>query len=228
MRFRKNVKPVAIFAAILVLFTVLISCGQTVTSPVPEAETSRLAGRLGNFTVEQLSRIGNVPAGALSGLITGSPARSTVFPAFLEGIWGEAYGDTFHLEEGELIGYSVFGWPPFYGWDGEFEAVYYFDEEKPEAMGLILAEFTDVYTWCLTPPWSSDYRISATYYERINDDEYYLVNLAKKLPAPDPDFPDYTYGQPMYETIADALYELIDQGALPQMILGLTSYERQH
>jgi hypothetical protein len=227
MCFTKNAKPLALFAAILVLFAV--SCAtQTVTSPAPVVETGpRLAGRVGNFTEEQLSRIGQVPAGALAGLTTGSPALDYTFPAFLDGIWGEAYGDSFHLEDGNPIGYTISGWTPQYGWVGEFQAVYYFDEDNPEDRGLILAEMTTAYIWCLTPPWSSGYRISATYYQRINDDRYYLINLAKELPAPDPNFPGYTYGQPMYETIADALYELIDEGALDDMLLSYTAYDRQ-
>jgi hypothetical protein len=225
MCFRKNAKPLALLAAILVLFAV--SCAtQAPAGSAPETGP-RLAGRVGNFTEEQLSLIGRVPADALSRRTTGSPALDYTFPAFLEGIWGHPYGDNFHLDDPDDIGYTVFGWPPSYGWEGEFEAVYYFDEDNPEDRGLVFADFTAVYTWCLTPPWGSGDNISATYYQRINDDEYYLINLAKELPAPDPEFPGYTYGQPMYETIEDALYELIDQGALDGMLLSYTAYERQ-
>ncbi|MDR1176959.1 MAG: hypothetical protein LBK83_15980 [Treponema sp.] len=229
MRFTKKVKPAALFAAVLVLFAVLISCGQTVTSPIPEAETGRLAGRVGNFTEEQLNLIGNVPEGALSWLstTTSTPGQSTVFPAFLDGIWGHQYGDNFHLDDPEDIGYTVYGWPPAAGWRGEFVEVYYFDDLHPEDAGLVFADFTNVYTWCLTPPWSSGYRISATYYERINATTYYLMNLAKELTPDHPWYPDYQYGQPMYATVGDALLELTDPVILNSMLLSWTSYNKQ-
>jgi hypothetical protein len=224
----KHTKPIALFAAILVLFAGLTSCGQALTDPAPEPQTPRLAGRVGNFIEEHLALIGQVPAGALAGLntITGSPVVDYDFPDFLEGIWGQEYGDHFHLDDEDYIGYSVFGWPPSYGWAGPFVAVYYFDEDDPEWKGLVFAEFTP-YTWCLTPSDTTNYPISAFYYQKIDDDVYYLMNLAKQLPAPDPNFPGYTYGQPMYATVAAAVNDLITQGNLNSMLLSWTSYARQ-
>jgi hypothetical protein len=227
MCFRKNAKPFALFAAILVLFAV--SCAtQSVTSPAPVAETGpRLAGRVGNFIPEHLDLIGRVPAGALSVPDTAVGSLDYTFPPFLVGIWGQPGSDNFYLNDPSDIGYTVFGWPPLYGWAGEFQAVYYFDDQNPELKGLIFAEFTDVRTWCLTPPEGSGANISAIYYEKIDENTYYLMNPAKELPKPDPDFPDYKYGQPMYYTLADAVAELSDPAILNPMLLAWTSYDRQ-
>jgi hypothetical protein len=225
MCFRKNAKPFALFAAILVLFAV--SCAtQAVTSPAPVAETGpRLAGRVGNLTEEQLNLIGRVPAGVLSVPDTAVGSLDYTFPAFLNGIWGQPGNDNFYLNKVEDIGYTIIGWPTFCGWEGPFLAVYYLDDQNPELKGLVFAEFSSHPEWCLTPP--DDGTISAFYYQKIDENTYYLLNLAKKLPGPDPDFPGYDYGQPMYETVEDALYELIDQGALDPMLIYWIKYARQ-
>jgi hypothetical protein len=225
MRFTKKVKPAALFAAVLVLFAVLISCGQAVTSPAPEAE-AEASGWVGHFPAERLSLIGKVPEGALSSLsmITGSPELSTVFPAFLTGIWEQQYGDSFHLTNVNDIGYSIFDWPPFYGWEGVFEAVYYFDDQHRDERGLVFADFVEAPNWYLTPPDGGS--ISAFYYQKIDANTYYLLNLAKEATG-DEDFPGYAYGQPMYDTVEDALDDLIDNDALDGMLIVWVDYERQ-
>jgi hypothetical protein len=225
MCFTKNAKPVALFAAIILLVAGLISCSQVLTSSVPE--TGRLAGRVGNFTEDQLALIGKVPAGALARLSTTVGSLDYDFPEFLDGIWGEEYGDIFHLNDPDDIGYSISGWKPVYGWEGVFVAVYYFDDQRPEEKGLVFADFFDAPNWCLTPPWGSGANISPFYYEMVDEDTYYLINLAKKLPEPDPLFPGYTYGQPMYDTVKDALDELLEPGVLDSMLLAWVEYERQ-
>jgi hypothetical protein len=187
---------------------------------------------VGNFPPERLNK---APAGALSrlslslSLIT-DPEPVYDFPAFLEGIWGEEYGDNFHIEEGYPIGYTIDGssWPPYCGWVGEFEAVYYLNDQNPDAAGLVFASFDYTPQWCLTPQEGAGLPISAFYYEKIDADTYYLINLAKFMTDPHPTyFPDYDYGQPMYETVEDALDELITQGALSSMILGWPSFDKQ-
>jgi hypothetical protein len=181
---------------------------------------------VGNIPDERADLIGIVPVGALVGSEpTGFPYLSFDFPEFLEGIWGESYGDTFHLEEGKTVGYTLSGWPPSLGWDGNFMAVYYFDDAEPEKRGLFFANFTTFPGWVLVPP-NTTYRISAFYYEQVapeDPDTYYLLNLAKA----DSETPGYEYGQPMYPSIAAALDELITQGALDDMLIVWVPYERQ-
>jgi hypothetical protein len=232
MRFTKKVKPVALFAAIIVLLAGLISCQQSVTSPAasstPEFDRS---GWVGNFPPERLNL--KAPAGALSRLslsmTTGSPALSYDFPEFLDGIWGADYGENFHLEEtAPVIGYGIYDWPPTVGWEGEFEAVYYFDEDDPEQAGLVFATFTATPYWCLNPPPPDAGPISAFYYEKVDADTYYLINPAKFMTEPHPSyFPDYDYGQPMYDSVDDALDELITQGGLGDMLFGGPSFDKQ-
>jgi hypothetical protein len=224
--YAKNAKLIAVLAVILVGFAGLISCVQAVTDAVPEAETRLMAG---NIPVDRLGLIGKTPARSLSGLslITGSPELSYDFPEFLEGIWDAEnnYGDSFHLEDPDELGYSLFGWPPaFIGWEGTFEAVYYFDEENPEEKGLFFANFDEVYEWALVPPGTED-TISAFYYEKVSEDTYYLLNLAAEMS--DPNFPGYDYGQPMYPTVAAALADLIPGDAYLDMLEIWIKYIKQ-
>jgi hypothetical protein len=231
MCFSKNAKLIAVFAAILVVFAGLISCEQAVTGPAPEAKTGRLVG---NIPAERLSLIGKASARSLSGLslTTGSPDTSTTFPAFLAGIWEAeewmpGYSDNFHLAAGTgNSGYSLYGWPPStsIGWLGTFVAVYYFDADAPEDAGLFFASFDNVYGWSLSPP-SGGGPISAFYYEKVDEDTYYLSNLARS--SSDPNFPTYGYGQPMYEDVDEALEDLIDGGALADMLIIDVTYDKQ-
>jgi hypothetical protein len=232
MHFAKNVKLIAVLAVILVLFAGLSSCEQAATGSAPEAETRQMAG---NIPVDRLGLIGKAPARSLSGLsqITGSPELSYDFPEFLEGIWDAEnnYGDSFHLEDPDEIGYSLFGWPPFIGWEGSFEAVYYFDGTDPEERGLVFANFEALHEWAVVPPGTED-TISAFYYQKApkedeeDPDAYYLLNLA--MEGHDPNFPSfYEYGQPMYPTVAAALADLLQPGVLDEMLIIWIGYIKQ-
>lgn len=224
MCFNKNAKLIALFAAILVLFAGLISCEQAPLSSAPGADT---AGQVGNFPAERNSLIGKAPARSLSrslDVTTGSPALSYTFPAFLAGIWENDFGDSFHLDpQSSPIGYSVFGdWPePYIGWEGTFQAVYYFDNAAPAEKGLFFASFDDTYSWATIGSGT----ISAVYYEKVpNSNAYFLLNLAKEGSIPG--FPDYDYGQPMYATVNAALADLLDGNAYEDMLLVWIAYEK--
>jgi hypothetical protein len=228
MYFTKNAKLIALFAAILVAFAGLISCEQAVTGSTPEAETRRMAG---NIPVARLGLIGKASARSLSGLslTTGSPELSYDFPEFLDGIWeaeewAPGYADSFYLDDPAALGYSAFGIPEVYGWEGTFQAVYYFDGDDPEERGLFFASFDDVYDWALVPSGTAN-KISAFYYEKVDADTYYLSNLAAEMS--DPDFPSYGYGQPMYPTVAAAVTALTTDDAYEDMLIIGIEYDKQ-
>jgi hypothetical protein len=229
MRFTKRIKQAALFAAVIVLLAGLISCKKAGTSPTTSS-TPKVdrTGWAGNFPAERNSFIGKAPAGALSNMsvTTGSPELSYTFPAFLTGVWAHLYGDSFHLDDPDELGYSIFGWPPSesIGWEGSFVAVYYFDGDAPEDKGLFFASFDGVYEWALVPPGTGN-TISAFYYQKVNEDTYFLLNLAAEMS--DPEFPSYGYGQPMYPTVEDALDDLLQPGVLDDMLIIWVEYERQ-
>jgi len=166
---------------------------------------------------------GNKTAHSTSNVATVTISVNSVAPSFEElfapfvGTWSDPYGDTFVFDTPDYMGYDIMGFMMglFIGWEGKVLDIAYFNETE----GMIYIKIETSEGWGLVN--SGDF--TGIYFKNKDPNNKLILNLAVE----GENIMGYQYGQPMYQTLAEAKAALDYEFVLTTLIITNVNYTKQ-